>query len=57
MLLAYLIVLLTALALLLAGSYFWLRRQRLHSDPVLITGCYLGSALLLGASLTSLSAQ
>lgn len=40
-------VITVAVALIGAGLYYQVRRQALHSDPVLISSCYLGGTLLL----------
>lgn len=49
MVLLTIVVAVFGLVLLVTGAYFQLNRAKLHSDPVLISACYLWGGVNLAA--------
>lgn len=45
------VVLALGLALIAAGAWYQLNRQKLSADPVLITSCYVWGGALVAANL------
>ena len=50
MAIAYAVVILMGMILLSVGGVFWLRKDRLNSDPILIASCMASGAFLLASS-------
>lgn len=53
MTIAYLIVVLVGLGLIATGGVYWVYRERLKSDPILIASCFGSGAFLLASGFIS----
>lgn len=53
MLLAYAVVITMGLALITTGLIYWVKKEALKSDPILIASCFGSGAFLIASSLVS----